>query len=161
MFNPAIIFMLVCYLMILSFPSMANAKPSAPIDVDNITPKIIRIGEEVHSVLRFTAKTDLRHVKISLSPYSGVVLLSSKRHAEFTDLKRNHPRKIKIRIRLTEETGYLSVFATTTDMAGNTRTRSVAIHYTSMVEARNNRPSRQTSKNTAEERLILLPGSPR
>ncbi len=161
MFNRSMMLLLVCYLVISSVPSMANAKPSAPVDIDNITPEIIQVGEEVRSVIRFTPKTDLRYLKISLSPYSGIELLSSDRYVELTGLQRDNPREIEIRIRLTNETGYLSVFATTTDMAGNTRTRSVAIRYNSSDYTPNRKSSRENENDALSKKLILLPGSPR
>ncbi len=161
MFNRDSILILVCYFLMCSLPSVVNAKPSAPIDIDNVNPKISRPGEEVRSVIRFTPRTDLQHVTVSLSPYSGIDLLSSERHIEFTNLKRNDPREIEIRIRLTNKTGYLSVFATTTNMAGTTQTRSIAIRYESAVDAVNKKGSRRIKKNSPEEKLILLPGSPR
>ncbi len=162
MFNRALIVMLACHLVVFSIPSTANAKPSAPIDIEKITPETIRIGEEVRSVIRFTAKTDLQHIDVSFSPYSGIELLSHKRHIEFFDLKRNDHREIELRIKLTRETGYLSVFARTTSMAGNTQTRSIAIRYGTPSDTLKRKPSRKNGTNNASgERLILLPGSPR
>ncbi len=161
MFNRSMMLLLVCYLVISSVPSMANAKPSAPIDIDNINPEIIQVGEEVRSVIRFMAKDDLQHIEVSLSPYSGIELLSHERHVKFFDLKRNDYRAIEVRIKLTNETGYLSVFATTTNMAGNTRTRSVAIRYGSSSDTLNRKSSRKNENDALRKKLILLPGSPR
>ncbi len=161
MFNRDSILVLACYCLMCGLPSMVNAKPSAPLDIENINPKIIRPGEEVRSVIRFTARADLQHVTVSLSPYSGIELLSPEQHIEFTDLKRNDTRKIKIRIRLTNKTGYLSVFATTTNMEGGTQTRSIAIRYESAVEAVQKKRSQGIRKKSPGEKLILLPGSSR
>ncbi len=153
--------MLASYLLVFSIPFIADAKPSAPIDIKNITPNTIRIGEEVRSIIRFTAKTNLRHIKVSFSPYSGIELLSHKRYVEFFDLKRNDHREIAIRIKLTKEIGYLSVLARTTSIAGKTQTRSIAIRYGSPSVILKRKPSKKNGDNVSGERLILLPGSPR
>ncbi len=161
MFNRALVVMLACYLVVFSIPSTVEAKPSAAIDIEKITPKTIRIGEEARSVIRFTAKTDLQHIEVSLSPYSGIELLSHEGYIRFSGLKRNNYREVEVRIKLTKETGYLSVFATTTDMAGNTQTRSIALRYGTLSDTSNRKSSRKNENNASRKKLILMPGSPR
>jgi len=162
MTNKALILSLTVFLVACSSPPAVQAKPSAPVEINYSIPKTVQAGDEVTTVIQFTAKTDLQWLTVSASPYSGIELLSGGDRIEFANLKTGDTREITVNIRLAEEVGYLSVFATTTDSRGKTRSKSIAIRYGAVGETtiQKMRP-RGLIDNSKDEKLILMPGSPR
>jgi hypothetical protein len=151
-----------CFLVACGAPQTVHAKPSAPVEIEYSAPKTARAGDEVTTVIRLTATTDLQKLTVTVSPYSGLELVSGGDHVEFTDLQSGGTREIEVNIRLTDELGYLSVFATTTDSRGNTRSKSIALRYGTADEVTIQKMTpRGMVEESTGERLILMPGEAR
>jgi hypothetical protein len=154
---------LTCFVTACSSPQNVQAKPSAPVKIEYSVPKDVQSGEEVTTVIRFTAETDLQRMEVSASAWRGVELLSSDEANVFEGLKRGDSREFEVRVRLTdEELGYLSVVATTISTLGSTRTKTTAIPYgTAGAITQQKLESPNLQEGADGERLILQPGSPR
>lgn len=162
MINRTLILLLTGFLVACSSPPAVQAKPSAPVEINYSVPKTVQVGDEVTTVIRFTAKTDLQRLAVSASPYSGIELLSGGDSTEFTNLKSGDTREITVSIRLVEELGYLSVVASTTDSPGSTRSKSIAVRYGSANAATLQKMQpRGLVEDAKGEKLILMPGEAR
>jgi len=160
--NKILMLILSSFVVACSNPLVAHAKSFAPVGIEYSVPKTVEIGEEVTTVIRFVVRADLQRLVLSVSPYSGLELIASGDNVEFADLQKADAREMAVNIRLTDEVGYLSIFATTTDLRGKTQTRSIAIRYGAAGEATIQKMRTPGSiDNSKDERLILMPGSPR
>lgn len=153
---------LMCLVMVCAMPLAVSAKPTAPVAIEYSVPKNVQTGDEVSTTIRVVAQADLEGLKISVSPYEGLVLLSNKEEASFLTIKRGEAREFEVTIQLTDpEVGYLSVFATTITTT-DTRTKSIAIRYGTAGPEKNQKlRSNNLVKTQKGEDLILLPGDPR
>ena len=139
-----------------------HAKPTAPVEIEYSVPKNVATGDEVTTVIRFVAKSNLQNLTVSASPYSGLDLLSGGDMVEFTNLQKGDTREIEVEINLLGEVGYLSVFATTTNALGNVQTKSIAVRYGTAGEATMKKIQPKGLVEGAKgEKLILMPGEAR
>ena len=96
---------------------VAQAKPTAPVEIDYDQPKTVKAGDEITTTLDVTATARLVRLKVKVVPYRGLELVSSEQQS------------IPVTIRmLNNEVGYLSVFATTTTSRGD-RTRAAMLKF--------------------------------
>ena len=162
MITRTLILLFTSFLVACGAPQTVHAKPSAPVEIDYSAPKTVRAGDEITTIIRLTATTNLKKLTVTVSPYSGLDLVSGGDRTEFTEIQSGNTREIKVNIRLTEEVGYLSVFATTTDTQGNTRTKSIALRYGTVGDTINQKMrSPGTVEDSTGEQLILMPGEAR
>ena len=160
--NKILVLVLSSFMAACSLSSAVYAKPSAPVEIEFSVPKNVQAGEDVTTVIRFVAKTNLQHLTVSASSYNGLELTSGGAPLEFTNLQSGEVREIEVKIRLLDEVGYLSVFATTTNLLGNVRTKSVAVRYGSVGEATIQKmKSQRVMDDSTGEKLILMPGDAR
>jgi hypothetical protein len=89
----------------------AGAKPSnTPIDVEFTVPEGIKTGDEVTTVLRFRALKDVDQLDVSISTFKGVELLSDRKAASFTNVRKGTAPELEVRIRLTDpKSGWVGV----------------------------------------------------
>ena len=162
MINRALVLFFASFLITCGSLSAVQAKPSAPVKIDYTVPKTVQAGDDVITIIRFTSKADLQYLTVSTSPYSGLELLSLGESITFINLKAGDIREISVSIRLLEELGYLSVFATTTNLLGSTRSRNIAIGYGSSnaIELKK-KQSKGVESDSQGNRLILMQGEAR
>src|SRR5581483_8880202 len=84
-----------------SLPVFAQ-KPTAPVEVSYTLPQTIRPGDEVTTVIRLTAESDLIQIYVSVSPGERLELLSSLKEARFLDVKGGEAREFEVKVRLTD-----------------------------------------------------------
>ncbi len=160
--NKILVLILSSFVVACSNPLIANAKPSAPVKIEYSVPKNIEEGTEVTTKIRFAAKINLQRLVVNATSYSGLELVSGGDRVEFTNLQSGDVREIEVNIRLADEVGYLSVFATTTDSRGNTQSKSIAVRYGTVGEATIQKMRPQgIVKDSLGEKLILMPGEAR
>ena len=160
--NKILVLILSSFVVACSNPPVAHAKPSAPVKIEYSVPKNIGSGAEVTTKIRFVAKTNLQRLVVNATPYSGLELVSGGDRIEFTDLQSGDVREIEVNIRLADEVGYLSVFATTTDSRGNTQSKSIAVRYGTVGDATIQKMRPQSLvEDSKGETLILMPGEAR
>ena len=139
-----------------------QAKQSAPVDIIYSVPKNISSGSTLSTTIQFSAKTDLQKLTVSARPYSGIELMSGGDAIDFDKLQNNDTRSIKVNVQLTDDIGYLSVFATTINTRGRTQSKSITIRYgTSNQSTLQKMQSPHLIETPKGEQLILMPGAAR
>ena len=160
--NRILVLILASFMAACSNSPAVHAKPSAPIDIEYSVPKNVEVGDEVTTVIRFVAKSNLQSLSVSASSYSGLELVSGGDMTEFIELQKGDAREIEVKISLSDEVGYLSVFATTTNALGNVQTKSIAVRYGTAGEATIKKmQSKSLVEGAKGEKLILMPGEAR
>lgn len=117
-------------LVVTSISSVVLAqKPSAPVRVEYDLPATIQTGDEISTVIRLTAESDLVQILVSVSPGEGLEILSTEKVARFLDVKGGQTREFGVKVRLTDpKEGFLNIFAATTTRF-ETRSEAVVIPY--------------------------------
>ncbi|MBV1873817.1 MAG: hypothetical protein KUG80_03495 [Gammaproteobacteria bacterium] len=140
----------------------AHAKPAAPVTISYSSSDLLNGDKQLSTVIRFTAEEDLLQLVVSTSPYRNIDLLSDGEELKFVNLKRGESRELTVRVQLQANRGYLAVFASTTDLSGLERNKSIAIGYGENTRLRQLKTSADDSvKVIGEERFILMPGDER
>lgn len=104
-------------------------KPTAPVKVAYDLPSNIQTGDEITTVIRLTAESDLIQILVSVSPGEGLEILSTEKTARFLDVKGGQTREFEVKIRLTDpKEGFLNVFTVTTTRFEQ-RIKAVSVPY--------------------------------
>ena len=104
-------------------------KPTAPVEVGYTLPSTIQTGDEITTVIRLTAESDLIQIYVSVSPGEGLEILSTPTEARYLNVKQGETREFEVKVRLTDpKEGFLNVFAVTTTRFQQ-RSKGVAIPY--------------------------------
>ncbi len=144
-------------------PTLVEAKMTAPVHIEYDFPKTVHTGDTVSTVIRFIAQADLEVLKVSITPYKGLNLLSKTEETLFLDVARGELRELEVEIQLTDpEVGYLSVFATT-ETIRSTSTKNIAIPYgrAGVLTREKLKSNNHSVQSAGGEELILMPGDPR
>jgi hypothetical protein len=89
---------------------LAQSPRWIPIRLDYAAPPPdLKVGDEATTVFTFTATTDVPVLEVSLAPYEGLTILEGDHHTTFEAIAKGEHRELKVRIRLTAETGKLSL----------------------------------------------------
>ena len=140
----------------------AYAKPTAPVTISYSGLNALNDDDVFTTVIKFTAEDDLLQLVVSASPYRNVNLLSESGEFKFVNLKRGESREITVRVQLLAGRGYLGVLASTIDLSGLERNKSIAVGYGTLKHLRQFKKSDDMSvKELDGERLILIPGEER
>ena len=162
MINKILVLILSSFVVACSNPPVAHAKPSAPVTIEYSVPKNIEVGAQVTTIIRFIAKTNLQRLVVTATPYSGLELISGGDRIELNNLQSGDTHEIEVNIRLADEAGYLSVFATTTDSRGKTQSKSIAVRYGTVGDATIQKMRPQgLVEDSKGDTLILMPGEAR
>lgn len=138
-----------------------GAKPTAPVSIEYSVPKNVQTGDTVSTTIRFVAQANLEQLELSVAPYEGLEVISKNEKAVFQNVNKGEKREIEVTVRLRDEIGYLSVFATTTTSRG-TSTKTIAIRYgTPGTATKQKLKSEKLQKTPEGEKLILFPGEKR
>ena len=158
-----ILVLLVGLLAVCNFSIMAaHAKPTAPVAISYSDLDALNNDDTFTTVIKFTAEENLLQLVVSTSPYRNVELLSKSEEFKFVNLKQGESREITVRVQLQAERGYLGVFASTTDLSGLERNKSIAVGYGELKYLRQFKRSNDVSvKELDGELLILTPGEER
>jgi hypothetical protein len=153
--------MLFLALSIGPFVSPAAAKPTATVSIEYGVPENLKTGDTVSTRIGFVAETDSERLDVSVAPYEGLDVVSKNEKTVFQNVRKGEKREIEVTVRLTDEIGYLSVFATITTARG-TSTKSIAIRYGTPGDATKQKLKSQNLQKTPEgKNLILFPGEAR
>ena len=139
-----------------SQPQSANAKPSAPILIEYSVPKTIEPNIPVITVIKFISERDLKSLKVQALAYSGIKLESAKEPVKFISVLTGDYREVQVTVRLLDEVGYLSVFATTTDLQGRTKSKSILIKYGTATKTTIEKMKSPDLKEDSEGRKVIL-----
>ena len=96
-------------LLVVLDPRASAKPPTAPVRLEFQLPDNVKRGDEVTTVLTFRALADIDRLDVSVAPFKGLDLLSEPKETTFTAVRNGEGRQLTVRIRVTEEFGYLSV----------------------------------------------------
>ena len=157
---------LLCILLC-SFGNMAYAKKfSVPLSLD------YSMDVVDHSVtvttLEVTAQATLKQVKLTVTPYKNIELLSVVREASFDEVVMGQVVRFKVKTRRVDETNvaYLAVNLQSTNKKGDVRTSVVTIRYGEVKQPIQEPVHKSVtalpgSDQPRQEPLIRMPASPR
>jgi len=162
MLNRILLLILINFLVACSNAQSAYAKTSAPVAIEYIVPKTVEVGEQVVTKIKFVSKTNIQRMEVYADSYNGLELISGGDRTGYTELQNGDSREIEVNIRLLDEVGYLSVFATTTDSSGKVQSKSIMIRYGIAGEITKQKlKSKNVMENSNGEKLILMQGDER
>ncbi len=141
---------------------VAQAKPTAPIEIDYNQPETVDAGDEITTILDVTATARLTGLKVKVVPYRGLELVSGEQEIRFEAMAKGDKQAIPVTIRMLDnEVGYLSVFATTTTSRGE-RTRAAMLKFGQAGEVTLQRMKSGSVKDAVTgENLNIMKGDPR
>ena len=132
---------------------VAQAKPSAAIDIQHTAPKNISSGDNAVATITLVAKTDIQHLTVDLSAYKGLTLVSGDEHIQVSGLNNGESHQLDVTIHLIDNIGYLAVKATLTDINGQQQHKNIALRF-------GERTSSSEKTNLSEikdKKFILMP----
>jgi len=100
----------VAVLALLASSTSVVAKPEGPVQIEYSVPAHVKKGDEVTTVLTLRPVIDVDRLDVTVAASKGLEVISERKDATFTGVKRGDTRQFTVTIRLTEEPfGYLSV----------------------------------------------------
>ncbi len=142
-------------------PQTIQAKPSAPLAIEYDVPKNIQQGEQIETIIRFIAQTDLKQINVKVAAHKGIALLSEVTEVTFTDVKKDETKQLIVSVRLEDtEVGYLKVSAQIINFLGLRSVKVSSIQYGAIGPAtRAKMKSHKIEKDSRGRKLIIMPGT--
>jgi len=141
---------------------IAQAKPTAPVEINYSQPEIVKAGDEITTTFDVTATARLVALTVKVVPYRGLELVSGEQEIIFDAMAKGDTQSIPVTIRiLDDEVAYLSVFATTKTRRGE-RTRAAMLKFGQAGKVTLQRMKSRSEKDAVTgENLNIMKGDPR
>ena len=132
----------------------AQAKPSAPININYDAVKTVSIDETINHEVNVSSNIEIKELLVELTAKSGLTLDESSEKQTFTDIKAGESQTVLLNATLNNTVGYVVLSISATDIEGNLHYKNKVIKYGTGSVAKQKLAVVSTVN---DEKLILMP----